>query len=372
VDTVDCIYSPPELAAKMISKAEGGTSPAVIADFAAGDGQLLKAAHEKWPQSTIIATDINKSSVALMRRTAADWHVGLCDFLNPRSRSRSSILPEIKGKVSLVLLNPPFSCRGNTRVLVNFNGTEIRCGVALAFVLTSITFLCSDGQLIAVLPAGCLQSQKDAAAWEAIRKVCHVKVVGENGHRTFSGWSPKTVIVRLKMRPARNRARRRSNIASNNGHLTMRRRISVSVFRGKISMPDLNGNKAKRTVPLVHSTELEKSGVNLSRRRVDAKLKSVRGPAVLLQRVGRPDVGKILPYFEEKPIVLSDCVIALKCGTTDEARVVKTTMVKNWEKIERAYGGTCARYITVDSLCDLLNSFGFEAAVHKDEANNKN
>lgn len=371
MDTVDCIYSPPELAAKMISKAEDGTSPAIIADFTAGDGQLLKAAHEKWPQSSIVATDINKSSVALMRRTEPDWHVGLCDFLSITSRNRSGILPEIKGKVSLVLLNPPFSCRGNASVIVNFNGTEIRCGVALAFVLISITFLSSDGQLIAVLPAGCLQSQKDAEAWEAVRKICHVKVVGKNGHRTFFGWSPKTVIVRLKMRPAGNKSRRRINISRNNGHQVRRPKIAVSVFRGKISMPELNGNKAKETAPLVHSTELEKNGVNLSRRRVDAKLKSICGPAVLIQRVGRPDVSKILPYFDETPIILSDCVIALKCGTLDEARVVKTTMVENWEKIERMYGGTCARYITVDSLCELLHSFGFEATVDKGVSNSK-
>lgn len=356
----------------MISKAEDGASPAIIADFAAGDGQLLKTAHEKWPQSTIVATDINKSSVALMRRTEPDWQVGSCDFLSPTSRDRSRILPEIKGKVSLVLLNPPFSCRGNARVIVNFNGTEIRCGVALAFVLISITYLSADGQLIAVLPAGCIQSQKDAAAWEAVRKICHVKVVAKNGHKTFSGWSPKTVIVRLKMRPAGNAARRRINTIRNNGHRARRRKIAVSIFRGKISMPDLNGNKTKRTVPLVHSTELEKDGVNLLRRQVDATLKSVRGPAVLIQRVGRPEVSKILTYFDEEPIVISDCVIALKCGTADKARVVKNSMVKNWETIERMYGGTCARYITVDSLCELLSRLGFEITVEKDTANKKN
>jgi hypothetical protein len=372
VDTVDCIYSPPEIAAKMISKVEDGTTPAIIADFAAGDGQLLKVAREKWPQSTIVATDISKSSVALMRRSEPDWHVGLCDFLSRTSRDRSRTLSKIKGKVSLALLNPPFSCRGNARVIVNFNGHEIRCGMAMAFVLISITYLSADGQLIAVLPAGCIQSQKDATAWEAVRKMCHVKVVGKNGHKTFSGCSPKTVIVRLKMRPVGSTARRRSSTVINNGHIARRRKIAVCIFRGKLSMHELNGNKAKQTLPLIHSTELEKTGVNLLRRQVDAKLKSVRGPAVLIHRVGLPDVNKILPYLDQNPIVLSDCVIALKCGTADEARVVKTAMVKNWEKIEQRYGGTCARYITVDSLHELLNSFGFDATVEKDETHKKN
>jgi hypothetical protein len=83
-------------------------------------------------------------------------------------------------------------------------------------------------------------------------------------------------------------------------------------------------------------------------------------------------VSKILPYFDEEPIVISDCVIALKCGTADKARVVKNSMVKNWETIERMYGGTCARYITVDSLRELLNGLGFEVTVEKDTANKKN
>jgi hypothetical protein len=292
---------------------------------------LLKAAYEEWPDSTIIATDINKSSVALLRRTKNNWLVGLCDFLNPKSRGRSNILSKIKGKVSLALLNPPFSCRGNTKVTVSFNGIEIKCSLALAFVLTSIAFLAPDGQLVAVLPAGCLHSQKDAAAWKAIQKVCHIEEVGKNGHRTFSGWSPKTVIVRLTMLTASNKPKLKK-ITDSNGQKTRRRNITVSLFRGKISMHTLNGNKPKNRVPLIHSTELEKTGLNLVRRQVGVKLKSFSGPAVLLHRVGRPDVNKILPYLNKQPIALSDCVIGIKCKTADEAQVIKTVLVKNWEK----------------------------------------
>jgi hypothetical protein len=371
VDTVDCIYSPPELAEKMIAKVKHWADPSYIADFAAGDGELLKAAQEKWPQSTIIATDINNSSVALLRRTKTAWQVGLCDFLNPKSRGRSSILSSIKGKVSLVLLNPPFSCRGNTKITVDFNGTEIKCSLALAFVLTSIPFLAPDGQLVAVLPAGCLQSQKDASAWEAIRKVCRVEEVGRNGHRTFSGWSPKTVIVRLEMLPAGNKTKRKKD-SRNNGHKARRRNIAVSLYRGKISMHTLNGNKTRKRVPLIHSTELEKTGLNLLRRHVSVKLKSIVGPAVLMQRVGRPNVNKILLYFNKQPIALSDCVIGIKCKTFDEAQVIKATLVRNWKKIEQKYVGTCASYITLDSLCELLHSFGFEATVDQSKSNHKN
>jgi len=371
VDTVDCIYTPPELAAKMVAKVKNGETLSYIGDFAAGDGQLLKAAHEKWPQSTIIATDINKSSVALLRRTKPAWRVGLCDFLSPKSRAYSSVLPEIEGKMSLVLLNPPFSCRGNTRILVDFNGVEIKCSLALAFVLTSITFLAPNGQIIAVLPAGCMKSQKDASAWEAIREVCRVEEVGENGHRTFVGWSPKTVIVRLTVQPTGSKSKRKI-VSSNNGHMEGRRNITVSIFRGKISMNTLNGSKAKKTVPLVHSTELKKTGVNLTSRKVGAKLKSISGPAVLIQRVGRPEVNKILPYFDEKPIALSDCVIGLQCETASHAQIVKSTLVENWQKIEQKYGGTCARYITINSLCELLRGFGFDTAVDRHGLNNKN
>lgn len=370
MDNVDCIYSPPELAAKMIAKVKHGETLSYIGDFAAGDGQLLKAAHEEWPQSTIIATDINKSSVALLRRTKTAWQIGLCNFLSPKSRACSSVLPDIKGKMSLVLLNPPFSCRGNTRITVHFNGVEIKCSLALAFVLTSITFLAPNGQLVAVLPAGCLQSQKDTSAWEAIRKVCRIEEVGENGHRTFTGWSPKTVIVRLTMQIAGNKSKRKK-VSSNNGHSAKRRNITVSIFRGKISMNTLNGTKANKTVPLVHSTELGKTGLNLSSRKVDAKLKSISGPAVLIQRVGRPDVNKILPYFDEKPIALSDCVIGLKCETSSHAQIIKSIFVKNWERIERKYGGTCARYITINSLCELLRSFGVDATIDQRGLNNK-
>lgn len=370
MDTVDCIYSPPELAAKMIAKVKPKGAVSYIADFAAGNGELLKAACIRWPDSRIVATDINKSSVALLRRTKSAWQVGLCDFLNPKSREHSSILPDIKGKVSVALLNPPFSCRGNTRITVDFNGIEIKCSLALAFVLNSITFLAPDGQLVAVLPAGCLNSQRDILAWEAIRKVCRIEAVGENGDRTFSGWSPKTVIVRLTILPVGHKTRRKDT--SINGSPNARRRnIAVTIYRGKISMHTLNGYKARKRVPLIHSTEMEKTGLNLSRRYVSIKLKSISGPAVLVQRVGRPDVNKILPYLTKQPIALSDCVIGIKCKTVDDAQVIKSALVKNWEKLEQKYTGTCARYITLDSLCELLEGFGFKAAIDRNKSNDK-
>ena len=108
---IDAFYTPSHLAELMVSHVQYH-EPKVIADFAAGDGELLLTAHRRWPHASIIATDLDKRSIRIIRHRNPVWSVGCCDFLNERSRIRCSPLRDMIGTVSLVLLNPPFSYRG--------------------------------------------------------------------------------------------------------------------------------------------------------------------------------------------------------------------------------------------------------------------
>lgn len=258
----------------------------------------------------------------------------------------------------MVVLNPPFSCRGAKKFEVQFGESKVSCSQALAFVLSSLGYLSATGQLLAILPVGCLRSEKDASAWHAIRRVCHVDNLARNGHKTFTGWSPKTVIVRITPR-RRARVFAKSGVNGENPKGT-----PVQLFRGKISMHTLNGNGQGDSVPLVHSTEMEKSGLNLQRRSVLANgAKTIVGPCVLIQRVGLPHPSKIQAYTNRQPIALSDCLIAVKCGRVSDAEQVKARLLEHWREVEQCYGGTCARYITLRSLQGMLRRLGFVATI---------
>lgn len=353
---MDRIYTPPRLAAQLIEHVRV-RRPSRIADFAAGDGGLLRAARRRWARSTFIATDINPASVALIRRNESDWLVGQCDFLSAVSRARCRALAGAIGRVSLALLNPPFTCRGGSTWITHLGERELRSGLAMAFIVTAIPYLTRGGELIAVMPAGCLRNERDQQAWALLREIGQVDVLAENGHDTFPGFSPRTIVVRFTNGPAA--AIPADPPAEPEVRVGAVQGIPVEVVRGRVSMNTLNGTRPDAARPLVHSTELEEGGVNLTRRTADASHRPVTGPCVLLPRVGRPSRLKVHTYEERERVVISDCVIALKCRTAEDAEVVKRTLLENWDEVERHYIGTGARHLTVRVLSLLLAGFGF-------------
>ena len=112
-------------------------------------------------------------------------------------------------------------------------------------------------------------------------------------------------------------------------------------------------------MPLIHSTELMKSGVNINKYKIDNVKNCIHGPLVLLPRVCKPIAYKILIYPSKSPIVLSACVIAIKCKTKEQAKVVKEALLLNWELLKQAYDGTCAMYITLKKLSNVVRQLGF-------------
>lgn len=165
---MDCVYTPTAVADEMIRRLNPLPGRMVIADFAAGGGELLRAAVQRWPKADVIASDCDSKAIASIRRDHPHWQVDKVDFLKQIERERSVVLARARGRVRLVVLNPPFSCRGGTRWAICTDGQTLTCSLAMFFVLGSLDFLSESGVLVAVVPVGCLKSEKDAAAWNTI------------------------------------------------------------------------------------------------------------------------------------------------------------------------------------------------------------
>jgi len=84
-----------------------------------------------------------------------------------------------------------------------------------------------------------------------------------------------------------------------------------------------------------------------------------------ITRVGQPYPHKIKLYLRKKEAVLSDCVIALCCGTSKEARNLQALLLQNWNLLKREYVGTCAKYITVEALRIFVGSLGVGVEMDK-------
>src|SRR4051794_13748300 len=93
----DQFYTPPPVANTLI-RASGKRRQHIVADFSAGDGELLRAATARWPASEIVATDIDRQCIVRLRRRHPNWRSGQCDFLNERSRQRSDTLRHVLGR----------------------------------------------------------------------------------------------------------------------------------------------------------------------------------------------------------------------------------------------------------------------------------
>ena len=368
---VDLYHTPEHVARKLLAAIR--SAPAVVADFAAGHGNLLRVAREKWPDAKIIGTDRSKS-VYKVKGTIPDALIGLCDFLNPASRARCNALATSKLRVSVAVLNPPFSCRGAKTVLTKLAGVDVRCSVSLAFVVNSFPYLQDGGEVVAVLPAATVYAEKDRAAWLTIREHAEYRILGWNGNRTFNDCFPRTVMVYLKLRPLR-RATKLSGSRSINIPSGFVREAAdaqdprratariIKLFRGKQPMFSAPTTSGHSFLPLVHSTELRNNSVNLKSRRTKSNLDTISAPAVLISRVGAPMQEKVA-VLKQGRVVLSDCVIALCCSSGIEANDLSALLLKQWRDFESSYSGTGARYITIQRLAKWLHRHGYDVIAH--------
>ena len=358
---MDQIYTPPYLAALMAKASRARPSQSeefIVADFAAGSCELLLAAASVWPTATMVATDIDSRAVCNVRKISNSWRTGVCDFLNPRSRRSSPVLRSLKRRTNLVLLNPPFSCRGGKRISASLGDVSSKCSLGLAFVVNSIEYLTEGGELIAVLPQGSLTSEKDATTWSLLRRMGETEILKTNGLRTFARAAVRTAVVRFQKRhtwvkpepsPVVN-----ARSASNDLHPT------VQIVRGTTQMNEIQrGEGYTDSFPFIHSTHLQDFTVSSHCEVRGRPGRCAAGPMVLLPRVGQPKRSKVVQYPYSDAFMLSDCVIALMCPSPDKAELLWSDLQSNWSLLEREYVGSGARYITNRRLSDLLTRLGY-------------
>ena len=363
---MDRIYTPPYLATLMAraSRAPPNRSEEfIVADFAAGSGELLLAAAAVLPTATMVATDIDSRAVRKLRENSETWRTGVCDFLNPRSRRGSALLRSLIGHINLVLLNPPFSCRGGKRESVTIGRITSKCSVGLAFVINSIDYLAEGGELIFVLPEGSLTSEKDAETWNLLRRMGDTEVLKTNGLRTFPRAAVRTAIVRFQ---------KRHSCAKAEPPLVLNTRSAsrqglhppVRIVRGTTQVNEIQQSEGcSDSIAFVHSTHLQNFAVSTYDEVRGRVGRCAIGPMVLLPRVGQPKRSKVAQYFDSDAFLLSDCVIALMCHSSEIAEFLWKDLQANWSLLEQEYVGSGARYITNQRLSGILLHLGYSPMI---------
>jgi len=350
-DLFDKHYTPNIIARKLISSVRH-LKPTLIADLAVGKGDLLFEAERLWPNAKFLATDIDRVAIRRLRRMRKNWQLGCCDIRNPRSRANCTALRNAFGAASLILLNPPFSCRGGTRFPIETSNGSFFSSTAMSFLLTAIKYLENSGTIVAIMPNGCLYNQKDYQAWEYLRSKFTVSIIGKSYLKVFPNNAANTIIVRLS--PYRKMAKRRNNCFIKRSKVN--NKINVSIIRGCQPLYKVV-NKTSGTI-LVHSVDLQNHHVYLNGRFGFNTNRVVEGPAILIPRVGKIKKEKIAIYYENDSIEISDCVIALKTSTIVNAKYLHKRLIENFNILNSHYVGTGAPFITISRLKKVLKAIG--------------
>lgn len=349
---MDAIYTPPELAEFLIS-ASSLKSPRSIADFAAGDGALLRAAAERWPRARLFGSDIDEAAVSAIGVGLPGCDARLHDLLEEGKTGTFDGL-----NFDLVLLNPPFSCRGNTRHLAEVAGVTYSAGKALAFVARALSFLAAGGELVAILPASVLVSERDANLLAAIRAWGTVEQIGDIRQGAFKSHAVTITVLRISRTPAQNQTTKEKP------HLVSLRPYAVEMYRGSLSVHDYI--EAKSGPRFIHTTDMRAGRLSPSKRKASRKRRRVRGPAVLISRVGRPSKDKVV-LMPKQEAVLSDCVIALRTVPGGNEAALAAALAENWDTFRTAYGGSCAPYTTLKRLGETLLRMGIVSSILADD-----
>jgi len=344
---MDAIYTPPDLA-EFLTGAATISAPRSIADFAAGDGALLRAASARWPEASLFGSDVDAQAVQCIKSLVPGCISAQHDFLTTSGDGA------LAGRLfDLILLNPPFSSRGNTRHTVDVDGVIHYASKAFAFAARALRFLAPGGEIMAILPASVMVSERDAALLAALKDLGSVQQIGEVRRAAFKSHAVAVVVLRI----SRNRIAKCSNV---NQTLVSLRPYSVEILRGSVSMheyvPVANGPR------FIHTTDMRDGILLPLHRRAANELRRVQGPAVLVSRVGRPSKGKIVLLHNEEA-VLSDCVIAMRTLPRGREPELLELLAANWATVKSAYGGSCAPYTTLKRLAAALLRLGIASRI---------
>lgn len=337
----DSFYTPPQIADDLLSRVIG--KPRTAIDFCVGDGELLKAAKKRFPSIACYGVDISEDVIAELQKRQPRWNLACCDF---KDKVAMGTLPFLQDhSFDLIVLNPPFTCRGSSIKRVLIGEDEYHASTAMSFLVGALPYLSEKGAIYAILPITCAYSQKDRQCWQYLQENYHACVLTEIHKACFQGrCAPNIAIVYLgkKPYPAYN-----ARVDKAEEQLGFR---LCGISRGRLSVYEKKKIEAGEDVlPFIHTTNMRNGkleDVGFTKRGVK---ESAKGYGVLIPRVCNPNVQKVV-IMEDEECILSDCVVLLQTRTRKEAVQLKRHLVSNWEAFKKIYVGTGARYVTMERL----------------------
>lgn len=357
IKKLDTFYTPPELAQRLLGYVDI-LNVENVADFCVGKGELLKAAEAKFENIKCFGTDIDESIVDEIKSTHKHWNVEICDFTDSQSRTNTSVLRE--GFFDLVLSNPPFTCRGSKINKVEYLDKIFHVSTAMMFLVESLRYLKLNGSLYAIMPSSIIFSEKDKRLMCAIRNNYDIQILEEIERQAFKDCAPNIVLIKMCHRKElENEVFDTLSITSiyNTPVIFDAKALNVEIFRGNLSTHEATDFESKNGGYYIHSTNLRSNSIVYNNFMVDKPSSKITGPAILIHRVGKPDIAKVCKLPKGESVILSDCVIAIMGMSQSIINKMYGAIIRQEAVFLSLYKGTGAKYITVERVQKAFNLF---------------
>lgn len=342
----DAYYTPEGLATRLLGYVVG--KPTTAVDFCVGDGGLLKAAEQRFDGINCFGIDISEEVIGGLATRQPGWRLGQCDFRDVEALAKIPFL--VGATFDLIVLNPPFTCRGSSIHKIFVGEDEYHVSTAMSFLVGALPYLSEQGAIYAILPAGCVYSQKDRKCWDYLQDNYHACVLTEVSKAYFNNrCTPNIVLVYLGKHPYPEVDARQMLEAGEFGFSLK------GIKRGRLGVYEKQepvGEEEK--LPFIHTTNM-RGGELVDVGYVKKGLKeSIKGYGLLIPRVCNPNKEKLV-IMEREECVLSDCVVLLQTRSRQQAERLRGYLIDHWAEFARNYVGTGARYVTMERLRDYFH-----------------
>lgn len=351
---LDAFYTPDWLADQLAACLPDGFAGSVL-DPAAGAGSLLAAVERRFGQRVrLLGLDVDERAVRSLQVAQPGWTVSHADMLSPASRSASRAWRAAKDGVAAVVLNPPFSYRGNGGPITTYGDFTGRVAPAMRFLVEVLRSLRPTQGVFAILPDGALDAEKHVALWAQIAREFTVRRVRRVDSTSFRGATVSTSLVELA--PGSTSLVPLVQVPAESPRLEGCR--CVEVIRGRVQVHQLSKIGADEPAPFIHTTTL----ANLSGRWLAPARLADDAPLILVTRVGHWSDPIVLDVGRA---VLSDCLIALRPRARLQVEALRESVAGSSAVFQASYRGTGAKYLTLDSTVRRLLELGWHPHIVK-------
>ncbi|RUL59253.1 methyltransferase [Prevotella koreensis] len=343
----DSFYTPSLLADKLISLITASQVKRTI-DFCVGNGNLLKAVARRYGDIELYGTDISDDAINKLKSDNPAWQLEQCDFRDIEWLERVHFLKD--KKFDLIVMNPPFTCKGSIIEHIEFEGEEFKVSTAMLFLMRALRYLDEIGGVYAILPISCVYSEKDSKAWKYLKTHYNACILDKSEKVYFSkskvtqadasvSCTPNIVMVYV------------GNYAVNGikeEHYADFSSLPVyDIIRGCVRMQNPAYSHNTKAVKLIHTTNIKMGKLVNIKKVLPGTSRQVNGCGVIIPRVCNPNPMKITLLDGTSKYLLSDCVIVLRTATMAEAEQVRQHILNHWKEFVKIYRGTGAQYTTL-------------------------